>query len=54
MEKNFVQNSLLEVKGWLKRKDFVFLMNSPVKEIAPRNREKRMGRIKQQAVIYKS
>ena len=44
--KNLVQNSLLEVKGWLKRKDLVFPINSPVKEIVPRNKEKMMGMIK--------
>ena len=45
-KKNFVQNSFLEVKGWLKRKDFVFLINSLVKEVAPSNREKRIGEMK--------
>jgi hypothetical protein len=31
--------------GWLKRKDFVFLVNSLVKEMAPRTIEKIIGRM---------
>ena len=45
-ERNLTQNTLAVVKGWLKRNCFVFLVNSLVKEMAPRNREKRIGRTK--------
>ena len=45
-KRNFTQNTLLLLTGLLKRKDFVFFINSLVKKIVPRNKEKRMGRIK--------
>ncbi len=44
-EKYFTRKSFAVETGWLKRKDLVFLANSFVNEIEPRNREKRMGRM---------
>ena len=44
-EKYFIQNNLAVVIGWVRRNDLVLLVNSLVKEIEPRNREKRIGRI---------
>jgi hypothetical protein len=49
-EKYFTQNSFAAVTGWLKRKDFVFFINSFVNGITPSNKEKRIGKMKQ--LIY--
>jgi len=44
-ERYFTQNNLAVVIGWLRRNDFVFFARSLVKEIAAKNREKKMGRM---------
>lgn len=45
-DKYFTQNIFADVTGWVRRKDFVFLMNSFVNGRVPNSRLKRMGSTK--------